>query len=118
MKIVLIDDCYAILKLMEIYVKLYNSDLQIYTFKDPKKALSQIPEINPNIVISDFLMFDIDGIELIKELKQKISDCKFFLISSFLDEYIKNECFANDIVYFDNKITSFEDMKKILDEIL
>ena len=44
-----------------------------YTARDGKEALNRMPEIHPDVVVSDIRMPVMDGLELIRNLKNQVS---------------------------------------------
>jgi len=47
-----------------------NKDILVFTLSNSKKAIKLIQEINPDLVILDIMMPDIDGIQILRELNQ------------------------------------------------
>lgn len=64
-----------------------QSDFEVIaTYSDPKEALVKIPILTPDIVISDIDMPEMNGLELIHQLHQKLSNSKFMVISMHMDQ--------------------------------
>ena len=59
-----------------------KDDIELYCYTKPLEALKEIPKINPDLIITDYMMFDIDGIDLIKILKEQKIEVKekFFTV--------------------------------------
>jgi len=55
----------------------------VYSFNNPLEALDKIPEIIPDIIVSDISMPEINGIDLYKTLKEKNLDIPIILASAF-----------------------------------
>ena len=66
MKIISIDDNKTNLLIIESYAK--NLSLQIDSFLEPKEALVASSNIEYDLVIVDYMMLEIDGLEFIKRL--------------------------------------------------
>lgn len=65
-RIVLVNDDPEELEIMK--ERLEGSE--VYTFEDSLEALKQIPEINPDVVLSDVLMPKMSGIQLVRSLRE------------------------------------------------
>lgn len=56
-----------------------------------KEALEMIEKVKPHIIITDVVMPVMDGIELVKKVKEKYSDIEIIVLSSFEDyEYVRS----------------------------
>jgi type IV pilus assembly protein PilB len=70
-RVLIVDDETGILKMVEIALKPLN--LEIHTAQNGKEALEKTEQVNPNLVITDINMPVMDGFELIKELRKKVT---------------------------------------------
>ncbi|MCB1141357.1 MAG: response regulator [Leptospiraceae bacterium] len=70
MLLYIIDDNQTNLILFEQIAKLAAPEEKIKTFLDPSKALNDFESEKPDLVIIDYMMPDIDGIEFIKKIKK------------------------------------------------
>jgi two-component system alkaline phosphatase synthesis response regulator PhoP len=70
-KIVAIDDVCDILDLIQ--YNLEKEGMEVKTFSDGTEAIKQIPDYQPHVVISDWMMPQPDGIEICKILKNNLS---------------------------------------------
>lgn len=114
MNIAIIDDSPSILIVFKQCLEELN--LNVYTFQNPLVALVEIPKLNIDIVISDYLMFDMVGIEVINRLKNiLLHKVKYILCTSFPDEKIETYCIENDIKFLDKKnFNNFDILKETL----
>jgi response regulator RpfG family c-di-GMP phosphodiesterase len=69
-KILVVDDHIEIVKIILHYLKKYNPDFSLYHTTSPTNALNISGSVLPDLIISDWEMPEITGIELIKELKK------------------------------------------------
>lgn len=67
-KIFLIDDEDIILDSFSLYLK--NKGYDVYSFKSAVSALKKLPQILPNIIITDIIMPEMTGIELLKKIRK------------------------------------------------
>lgn len=56
-----------------------------YVFENAEEALKMIPEINPDVVLTDINLPGTSGIDCIKELKSKCPSIQFLMWTSFED---------------------------------
>ena len=113
--IVIIDDCKSILLCMK---HIFEDKGHVVTvFKNPLKAIDDIEHLNPDLVITDYMMLDQDGLEVISELRKKGINCKYALFTSLNDPELIKICNKNDITFFNKQLTKdriLEDFKCLL----
>ncbi|XOB62555.1 sensor histidine kinase [Campylobacterota bacterium DY0563] len=81
LKIVVIEDDEFLLN--KIARVLRREIMSVFTFKNPIEALEKIPELAPDIIVSDINMPEINGIELYKILKDQNIEIPIILASAF-----------------------------------
>lgn len=82
-RVVIIDDEPLVLKgLRKIINWETHGFIVIATFSDPEEAITAIPNLKPNLVITDIQMPEISGIELLDALSD-IEDVKFAVLSAY-----------------------------------
>ncbi|WP_320035901.1 response regulator [Halarcobacter sp.] len=81
LKIVVIEDDEFLLNKIARVLK--REIMSVYTFKNPVEALEKIPELAPDIIVSDINMPEINGIELYKILKDQNIEIPIILASAF-----------------------------------
>jgi two-component system OmpR family response regulator len=70
-KVLIVDDESGILKMVELALR--PLDLEVHTAQNGREALEKVRMINPGLVITDINMPVMDGYDLIKELRSKVS---------------------------------------------
>ncbi len=65
----IVDDEDIVTKSIQSFFEL-EANFKIYTFQSPIKALAQLKQFTPDIVISDFLMPKMNGLEFLAEVKK------------------------------------------------
>jgi len=95
--------------------------LEIKTAMDGEEGLELYNEFQADIVLTDIEMPKMDGVEMMKKIKNINSNCKFIFISCYDDfSYIK-EAMDNDAAsYILKPVSTFEleeKLEKILDDI-
>jgi two-component system, OmpR family, response regulator len=61
---------------------------KVRTFSDPKKALEEYPAARPAVVVTDFAMGEMSGLDLVRECKRINPRQKTILLSGTVDEKI------------------------------
>jgi diguanylate cyclase (GGDEF)-like protein len=70
MKIVIIDDSSINLMLIKAYLKKLEKS-ELFTFTNPRKALAWCSTNDPDMILVDYLMPDLDGLEFIRYIREK-----------------------------------------------
>ena len=91
-KVIVVDDETWICKLIRKIVDWNNLGFDIIADAgDGLSALNLIKEHHPDLVITDIRMPSLDGIELIKTVRELNIDTEFMIISGYSDfEYARN----------------------------
>lgn len=84
MKILIIDDDEFLLDIYSTKFKEGGFDVEVA--KSGKEAVLKATEFNPDIVLIDMVMPNMDGFETIKLLKEKIGDSAKIIATSNLDQ--------------------------------
>lgn len=82
MKILVVDDEPLIVKSLSAYLRLKGYD--VVGCESPAEALRRAGEENIQVVVSDVLMPEMDGVELLRRLKQQNGFCQVILITGFV----------------------------------
>ena len=63
----------------------------VETFEDPKEALKRIDEKAFDIVVTDIMMADVNGIELLEYIQKKSARTKVIMITGYATEALARE---------------------------
>lgn len=112
-----IDDSPSMLELIKIiFEKDYRVDVQ--TCQCPKNALQILLEQKYDLIISDYDMLTMDGIQLLDTIRSRGLNTPFILYTCHSLEEIKDEIIGRDSVYYVHKWGSLYDqiakMKRII----
>ncbi|MBF0183813.1 MAG: response regulator [Magnetococcales bacterium] len=108
-RILLVDDEEITERLLHQIIK-HETDFELHFCPDPNQAIQMAESIRPVLMLVDLLMPDIDGITLIRRLRNRrsFSQLPILMLSSEEDPYIKAQAFAagaNDyLVKLPNKV--------------
>jgi two-component system cell cycle sensor histidine kinase/response regulator CckA len=87
--IFVVDDELMLLELAATILQPLGFDVR--TFSDPKKALAEYPAARPAVVVTDYAMGGMNGLDLMRECRLLNPRQKMILVSGTVDESI----FAN-----------------------
>jgi sigma-B regulation protein RsbU (phosphoserine phosphatase) len=82
--IVIVDDENIVLQSLSSFFEL-ETDYQVHTFVEPEKALQALGDIHLDLVISDFLMPGMNGLEFLCEVKRRYPDVVRVLLTGYAD---------------------------------
>ena len=83
-KILVVDDEPDFLKLVKI--RLENSGYDVVTALDGKEALEKVKNDKPDAVLLDILMPGMDGLDVLRTIRQENKDLPVFIITAFSNE--------------------------------
>lgn len=91
LKVIIVDDETLIRKLIRMKLDAERLDLEIVgEFADAKSALSQLSALEPDIILSDICMPEVDGISFSEQCRAQIPDVKIIIITGYNDfEYAR-----------------------------
>ena len=117
-KIAIVDDEQDILNILEkFFLRKHRFDVDLYV--NPKNAVEKINAGNYDLVLTDIMMPEIDGIELLRQVKAHNSSIKVIMMTAYstLDKTLESEKLgASD--YITKPFISLRDVEnKILDTL-
>ena len=68
---------------------LRNEGFQVTPFNNPLRALSRLESAAPDLLISDVMMPELNGIELARETRRMLPDCSILLFSGAAEDLIR-----------------------------
>ena len=84
-RIIVVDDEQIMLSTLKMLLNLEGFTNTAY-FSSPKEALSDIKEKTPDLILSDFMMPDMNGIEFLSEAKKICPDVSMILLTGYADK--------------------------------
>lgn len=73
---------------------LAKNGCEVEVFEDPKKALERIGEKEFDIVVTDIMMADVSGIQVLEQVKKKSDRTKVIMITGFATVALAREAMA------------------------
>ena len=106
-----VDDEPALLELAEAILQ--PMGYQVCTFRDPEVALKEFPAAKPDVVITDYAMGRMNGMDLIRECRRLNPRQKMILLSGTVDEHV----FAEAAVKPDQFLTKPYQIQELAEHI-
>lgn len=83
--VVVVDDDELVTATLSSYLQL-ETDYQVYAFQSPLEALDTLKKTPADVVISDFLMPGMDGLQFLSEVKKMYPDVTRILLTGYADK--------------------------------
>ncbi len=83
-----------------------------------REGLEKITSENPDLVLTDILMPEMEGTELLKLLRETNMDVKVIVISANIQDTIRDQCMNLGVSEFFGKPPDKEKLKKVIEGIL
>lgn len=118
MKILIVDDESLVRIGIKSCIPWSDYDMQIIgEAEDGHSAIEMIKELNPDVVLLDIKIPGIDGITVLRRIKELDIDCEVIMLSGFDDyEYVRNALKYGAIDYFHKpKMNSTELLQTLLE---
>jgi DNA-binding NtrC family response regulator len=117
-KIAIVDDEISILEMMKKFLS-RREELEVELFENPEIAYNKLISNNYDIIISDIMMPQMDGVELLRKIKEKKPNQKVIMMTAYSTEDRLIECDelgATD--YITKPFISLRDVEnKVLDNL-
>ncbi len=117
-KILIVDDEPDILEFLSYNFR--KKDFLVITANDGKEGLERAMQESPEIIISDILMPEMDGIEMCKEIKKniKFTTTPFIFLTAVNDDYKVLYAMSSGANQFVSKPIKFEYLLSIVNQTL
>ncbi len=114
MKFYIIDDNLATVKTLENIIKTRDLGMIYGSSTNPRTAIAEITEEPVDIVLVDLLMDDIDGITLVKTIREQNNRTMFVMISKATDKELIQRAYTAGIEFFINKPVNIIEVERVL----
>ncbi|MBW8863608.1 MAG: response regulator [Verrucomicrobia bacterium] len=84
-----VDDEPMLLELAAVIIKPLGCEVR--TFRDPETALKEFTLARPKVVVTDYAMGRMSGMDLVRECRRLHPDQKIVLVSGTVDEHVFND---------------------------
>lgn len=111
MNVLLVDDDNIILKILHTAFK--KAEIECKACYNPNTAIDEFKKSNFDIVITDFQMPRVNGVEVLRQVREVNPDVPVIMICGFVNEYIKKQALSGGIsAYFEKPL----DVDKLIDK--
>ncbi|MDX2084276.1 MAG: ATP-binding protein [Candidatus Melainabacteria bacterium] len=83
--VLVVDDEVMVTRSIEVFLRL-ETEHQVFTFNSPQEALAQLATLKPDVILSDFLMPEMTGIEFLSQARQHLPDVTAILLTGYADK--------------------------------
>ena len=114
MGIYIIEDDDTMIQILEDLVEDYELGEVIGSSTDPFEALEEIPLLQPDIILIDFLMPGMDGAQLVRKLKKAGCTAVFIMLSQVSSKEMIGKAYDAGIEFFISKPINLIELKSVL----
>jgi DNA-binding NarL/FixJ family response regulator len=118
MKIVIADDSSLLRDRIKSLLNDINDVFVVGEAENGVDALQLIREKEPDLAIIDIRMTEMNGIEVVKKIRELKMKVKVCILTNFTDRQYKKSCFEAGADYFLSKTEDFEDIKIVITGML
>ena len=111
-KLLIVDDEVDVREFAKSFFK--KRGITVFTASGGRQALDLIAQESPDLVLLDVRMEEINGVEVLRELRQKNTATKVIMVSGIEDEEIINETKALGVTGFIHKPLILEELEKVV----
>lgn len=99
-------------------ISLEQDGYEVETFLNPAPALSRLQEMKFDVVVTDYKMKGIDGMEVLKTVKTLYPDTKVIMITAFANLDTAIEALRGDVHDFFPKPVKIRELKESIRKAL
>jgi DNA-binding NarL/FixJ family response regulator len=118
MKIVIADDSSLLRDRIKSLLININNNSVIYEAENGREALQIIREREPDLVILDIRMPEMNGIEVLKKIKELKMKVKVCILTNYAYPIYKRRCLEAGADFFLRKTEDFEEIEIIVSDML
>jgi DNA-binding NarL/FixJ family response regulator len=118
MKIVIADDSALWRDRINSSFNNINNIYLVHEAKNGAEALQLIREKDPDLAIIDIRMPEMNGIEVLKKIRELKMKVKICILTSYANPQYKKRCFEAGADYFLSKTEDFEEINVIINNML
>lgn len=115
-KILLVDDEAGMCLIMKDFLK--EAGYEMAVASNGKEAISLYPQVNPDLILLDLGLPDMNGRDVLKDVKAKMPQIKVMIISAYADQKTKDDLFSLGADFFLAKPFMPEELQEAVKEAL
>jgi len=114
-KILIVDDSKSYIHIFKSFLNLYfNDNISIYVAYNGTEAIHQFKENNPDLVLMDYHMPSMNGLEALKKIIEIKCDSMVIILSS--DDSIRNKALKHGAIAFVPKRKRFSMIMDLIND--
>jgi DNA-binding NarL/FixJ family response regulator len=118
MKIVIADDSSLLRDRIKSLLKSLSNDSVVYEAANGAETLQIIREKEPDLLILDIRMPEMNGIEVLKKIRELKMKVKVCILTNYAYPIYKRRCFEAGADFFLRKTEDFEEIEIIVSDML
>jgi DNA-binding NarL/FixJ family response regulator len=118
MEIVIADDSSLLRDRVKSLLDSLNSNIMVYEAQNGVEALKLIVEKKPDLAILDIRMTEMNGIEVLKKIRELKMKVKVCILTNYPYPQYKQKCFEAGTDYFISKTEDFENIRIVVSDML
>jgi DNA-binding NarL/FixJ family response regulator len=118
MKIVIADDSSLMRDRIKSLLNSINDISMVYEAKNGVEALQLIMEKEPDLAILDIRMPEMNGIEVLKKIRELKMKVKVCILTSYPYPQYRKRCLEAGADYFLSKIEDFEEIEIVITDMV
>ena len=118
MKIVIADDSSMLRDRIKSLLKSLNNNSVVYEAANGAETLQIIRKNEPDLVILDIRMPEMNGIEVLKKIRELKMKVKVCILTNYAYPIYKRRCFEAGADFFLRKTEDFEEIEIIVSDML
>lgn len=117
MRYYIVDDDMAIVQSLEYIISECKLGEVVGSSTNSFTAMEEILDYKPDIVLVDFLMSGMDGVKLVKKIREKLPNQTFVMLSKVTDKGMIQQAYSAGIELFISKPISIIEVQKVLTNV-
>lgn len=118
MKFFILDDDSNIIHILKMIIADKELGIVVGEAMDGDSGIKKIRSLTPDIVLIDLLMPGIDGLTIVKQIKQEYPDIEFIMISQVYSKDMVEKAYRYGVEYFVNKPINAIEVEIIIKKVM
>ena len=118
MKVIIADDSRLMRERIREAISIFSGVEIVSETENGLQTLEELKKHNPNLAIIDIRMPDMNGIEVLKKIRELKMKVKVCIITNYPYPQYRKRCFEAGADYFLSKTEDFEDIKVVIADML
>ncbi len=117
MRFVIVDDDHKIIRIMESIIQSSSLGEVVGVCHEGRKVVQMVSDLEPDIVLIDLLMPEVDGIAIVSALQSLSKIPKCIMISQVTNKNMISKAYESGIEFFINKPINRNEVAKVIEKV-